>query len=114
MQITRRSPLRRTPPRELTTPSIPYCYVLDEQYRVVMAGPAECPDPLAAYYDVHAAPEMLPEAIDGVVRSVTQSWSSTRAPETISMSLAEFEVAVSPLHGEGGRRMAVFVQRTPV
>lgn len=109
-----RSPIHRfrQPVREdRVRSSVPYCFVLDETYHVIMAGPPDQSDPLAAYYDIEAPPGLLPEAVDRVVRALTASWRATAPASTASASLAEFQLTVAPLHGDGGRRMVVFIQR---
>lgn len=90
---------------------VPYCFILDETYKVVMAGPSGGDDPLAQMYGLDAKPDMLPTPIDRVVRALTSSWRSTAAASITSAAISDLQVTVAPLHGFEGRRIAVFVER---
>ncbi len=92
-------------------PEIPYCFVLDDDYRVVMAGPANAIDPFGSLYGDDAAPDALPGPIDRAVRAMTSSWRSTRNAGSNAAVVSGFRVIVAPLNGESGRRIAVFVER---
>ncbi len=92
-------------------PEIPYCFVLDDDYRVVMAGPASAVDPFGSLYGDDSTPDALPGPIDRAVRAMTSNWRSTRTAGSNAAIVSGFRVIVAPLNGESGRRMAVFVER---
>ena len=93
---------------------VPYCFILDETYRVVMAGPSGGEDPLSEMYGADAKPDVLPGPIDRVVRALTSAWRSTAPATSSSAAISDLQVTVAPLHGFEGRRIAVFVERTVV
>jgi hypothetical protein len=90
---------------------VPYCFILDETYKVVMAGPSGGEDPLSQMYGADAKPDVLPGPIDRVVRALTAAWRSTAPASSASAALSDLQVTVAPLHGFEGRRIAVFVER---
>lgn len=90
---------------------VPYCFILDESYRVVMAGPSGGEDPLSELYGADSKADVLPTAIDRVVRALTSAWRSTSAASITSAAVSDLQVTVAPLHGFEGRRIAVFVER---
>ena len=91
--------------------SVPYCFILDDTYRVIMAGPSGGDDPLAPFYASDSAPDVLPAPIDRVVRALTAAWRSTRTAASASAAVNDVQVTVAPLHGTEGRKIAVFVRR---
>jgi hypothetical protein len=91
--------------------SVPYCFILDDAYHVVMAGPSTGLDPLASLYEVDAGADVLPGPIDRVVRALTAAWRSSRPASTATASVNDLQVTIAPLHGFDGRRIAVFIQR---
>ena len=99
------------PRRKRMQSSVPYCYILDDTYRVIMAGPSGGDDPLAPLYASDSAPDVLPAAVDRVVRALTVAWRSTRTAASASASISDLQVTVAPLHGSEGRKIAVFVSR---
>ncbi|HEV7178760.1 MAG TPA: hypothetical protein VGN11_02750 [Candidatus Baltobacteraceae bacterium] len=101
----------RTPRSERLNLSVPYCFILDERYRVVMAGPSGGDDPLTELYEADSQVDVLPVTIDRVVRALTAAWGSARTATTVTASLSDLQVTVAPLHGYEGRKIAVFVQR---
>lgn len=92
--------------------SVPYCFILDDTYHVVMAGPSTIGDPLASLYEMDSQPDILPGAIDRVVRALTATWRSMQPTRSVSACVSDLNVTVAPLHGHTGRRIAVFVQRS--
>ena len=96
---------------ERFTGAVPYCFILDEAYRVVMAGPSSGEDPLASMYDIHSGVDVLPGPIDRVVRALTAAWRTPRTANAATAAVSDLQVTVAPLHGYDGRRIAVFVQR---
>jgi hypothetical protein len=94
-----------------TEQTIPYCFILDDSYRVLMAGPSTGMDPLAHLYLADASAETLPGPIDRVVRALTATWRSSRAATAATASVRELHVTVAPMHGGDGRRIAVFIKR---
>ena len=90
---------------------VPYCFILDDAYRVVMAGPSCGEDPLAPLYAADSSIDELPGPIDRVVRALTSAWRTKRPDSNISAIVSNFQVTVAPLHGGDGRRIAVFVRR---
>lgn len=90
---------------------VPYCFILDDAYRVIMAGPSGGDDPLAALYAADSRIDELPGPIDRVVRALTATWRTSRAPSNVSAVVSHLHVTVAPLHGYDGRRIAVFVNR---
>ncbi len=102
----------RSPQVERSRPLVPYCFILDDAYRVVMAGPSGSADPLADMYAPESGIDVLPGPIDRVVRALTASWKSSRtASSTVTASVNDLQVTEASLHGGTGRRIAVFVQR---
>jgi len=95
-----------------TKEDVPYCFILDDAYHVVMAGPSTGSDPLASLYEADSQTDALPGPIDRVVRALTASWRSARPATAAKASVNELQVTVAPLHGFDGRRIAVFVQRS--
>lgn len=90
---------------------VPYCFILDDTYRVIMAGPSGGEDPLAPLYGSDSRIDELPGPIDRVVRALTATWRTSRAPSNMSAVVSHLHVTVAPLHGYDGRRIAVFVNR---
>ena len=67
------------PPAEpLGSNPVPYCFILDDAYRVVMAGPSGGEDPLASLYGADSRIDELPGPIDRVVRALTATWRTSR------------------------------------
>ena len=97
---------------ERKSSTVPYCFILDETYRVVMAGPSNLGDPLANLYAMDAQPDVLPGPIDRVVRALTATWRSSQDAKAASAAVSELDVTVAPLHGFDGRRIAVYVSRS--
>jgi hypothetical protein len=93
------------------TSPIPYCFILDDAYRVLMAGPSGGEDPLSALYAADSRIDELPGPIDRVVRALTATWRTSRAPSNVTAVVSHLHVTVAPLHGYDGRRIAVFVNR---
>ncbi len=91
--------------------SVPYCFILDDTYRIVMAGPSGGEDPLGPFYASDSEPDVLPGPVDRVVRALTAAWRSTRTAASASAAVNDLQVTVAPLHGTDGRKIAVFVQR---
>lgn len=91
--------------------SVPYCFILDDAYHVIMAGPSSSSDPLAELYAADGPTDALPGAVDRVVRALTATWRSPRSAAAATASVSDLQVTVAPLHGHDGRRIAVFVQR---
>ena len=102
-----------TPPQiaERSQGPVPYCFILDDAYHVVMAGPTTGQDPLADFYEADSQIDVLPGPIDRVVRALTASWRSSRPANAATASVHDLQVIVAPLHGFDGRRIAVFVHR---
>ncbi len=94
------------------TGAVPYCFILDEAYRVIMAGPSTGEDPLAQMYDATSGVDALPGPIDRVVRALTAAWRNPRTASPATAAVSDLQVTVAPLHGYDGRRIAVFVQRS--
>lgn len=97
--------------QERFTGAVPYCFILDDAYRVVMAGPSSGEDPLASMYDAGSGVDVLPGPIDRVVRALTAAWRTPRTANPATAAVSDLQVTVAPLHGYDGRRIAVFVQR---
>lgn len=91
--------------------SVPYCFILDDAYHVIMAGPSGGDDPLASFYGAESGIDTLPGPVDRVVRALTATWRITRLVKNASAAFNDLQVTVAPLHGSDGRRIAVFVQR---
>lgn len=90
---------------------VPYCFILDDTYRVIMAGPSTMNNPLAALYGVDSRADSLPDEIDAVVRALTATWVSATSAGCAAATIHNMEVTVAPVHGHEGRRIAVFVRR---
>lgn len=99
------------PLRERFRGAVPYCFILDDAYRVIMAGPANDQDPLANMYEADSPVDVLPGSIDRVVRALSATWRSSQDVSPATAAVSDLQVTVAPLHGYGGRRIAVFVQR---
>ncbi|MEO9170437.1 MAG: hypothetical protein ABI282_10190, partial [Candidatus Baltobacteraceae bacterium] len=84
--------------------STPYCFILDETYRVIMAGPSGGEDPLVSLYDAESGIDTLPGTVDRVVRALTATWRVTRTVNGASAAVNDLQVTVAPLHGTDGRR----------
>jgi len=97
---------------ELSSAEVPYCFILDDAYHVVMAGPSTGADPLASLYQADSQIDALPGPIDRVVRALTAAWRSARPANAATAAVNELQVTVAPLHGHDGRHIAVFVQRS--
>ncbi len=93
------------------TEAVPYTFILDDAYRVVMAGPSGGDDPLAPLYAADSEIDELPGPIDRVVRALTAAWRTTRPTGGVTAMVSNLQVTVAPLHGYDGRRIAVFVRR---
>lgn len=98
-------------PAQSPPEAVPYCFILDDAYRVVMAGPSGGEDPLASLYAADSAIDQLPGPIDRVVRALTATWRMSRPISNVTAMVQNLSVTVAPLHGLDGRRIAVFVQR---
>jgi hypothetical protein len=96
---------------ERSANALPYCFILDDTYRVVMAGPSCGEDPLAPLYAADSVIDGLPDCIDRVVRALTSSWRTARPSGNITAIVSNYQVTIAPLHGSDGRRIAVFVRR---
>ena len=90
---------------------VPYCFILDDAYRVMLAGPSTAEDPLAHLYAAEAQADALPGPVDRVVRALTATWRMPRTALQATAAINNLHVTVAPLHGFEGRRIAVFVQR---
>ncbi|MDP9110391.1 MAG: hypothetical protein M3M96_01990 [Candidatus Eremiobacteraeota bacterium] len=93
---------------------VPYCFILDDAYHVIMAGPSSGADPLAELYQAESGIDTLPGPVDRVVRALTATWRVTRTVNNASAAVNNLQVTVAPLHGTDGRRIAVFVQPLPM
>jgi hypothetical protein len=91
--------------------ALPYCFILDEAYHVVMAGPSNGDDPLAHLYEADSQTDVLPGPVDRVVRALTACWAASQPARSATAAVHDLQVTVAPLHGFNGRRIAVFVQR---
>ncbi|HUA09555.1 MAG TPA: hypothetical protein VMA98_09795 [Candidatus Acidoferrales bacterium] len=98
-------------PSQIEESAVPYCFILDDAYHVVMAGPSGTEDPLGFLYAADSRIDELPGPIDRVVRALTATWRTSRAASTVSAMVSHLHVTVAPLHGYDGRRIAVFVNR---
>ncbi len=96
---------------ERFTGAVPYCFILDDAYHVIMAGPSSTEDPLAGLYVADGEIDVLPSPIDRVVRALTAAWRTPRTAAPATAAISNLHVTVAPLHGYEGRRIAVFVQR---
>jgi len=92
--------------------SAPYTYILDDAFRVVMAGPSNDEDPLTELYDAVSASDALPTPIDHAVRALTASWKSPDAASAVKVAFRGMHLTVAPLHGVDGYRIAVFIHRS--
>lgn len=100
-----------TTDHQMPESAVPYCFILDDSYQVIMAGPAGGPDPLAHMYLSDAGSNCLPTPIDRVVRALTATWRISRDATAATASVRELHVTVAPMHGTDGRRIAVFIKR---
>ncbi len=88
----------------------PRCYVLDETYRLVLASAPSPDDPLYPLYDAESKPDALPAEIERTVRTLTGRWERMSQPVEGSARIRGLRVTVVPLHGAGGRHIAVFIE----
>jgi hypothetical protein len=86
----------------------PYCFILDDAYRVLMAGPCDASE--AASSDL-APVGSLPDPLDRAVRALTASWKSAAAAGS-DEPLSGLHLSVAPVPGSDGPRIAVFVRRS--
>jgi hypothetical protein len=91
----------------------PRCYVLDETYKLVLASAPSPHDPLYPLYDAESAPNRLPSEIERSVRTLAGHWERTSQPQEGSALVRGLRVTVVPLHGAGGRHIAVFIAASP-
>jgi hypothetical protein len=89
----------------------PRCYVLDETYRLVLASAPSPDDPLYPFYDADSSPEKLPAEIESTVRTLAGRWERLNQPAEGSALIRGLRVTVVPLHGAGGRHIAVFIDQ---
>ena len=101
-----------TTDQQLAEDAIPYCFILDEAYHVIMAGPSGGSDPLSNLYLADSASDCLPGPIDRVVRALTATWRMSRDAVAATAAVRELHVTVAPMHGTEGRRIAVFIKRS--
>jgi hypothetical protein len=86
----------------------PYCFILDQAYRVLMAGPCDA----AEAASTSAAPVgSLPLPLDRAVRALTASWKSD-AEGGSNAGVAGLHLTIAPVPGSDGARIAVFVRRS--
>ena len=83
-------------------------YVLDEEYKLILAPPPAPDDPLNPLYDSTTAADALPPAIESVVRTLTQGWDRG-TPSQASACVHGMKVLVAPLQGPVGPHFAVRV-----
>jgi hypothetical protein len=88
----------------------PRCYVLDETYKLVLASAPSPDDPLYPFYDADSSPNALPAEIERTVRTLTGRWERMSQPVEDSAQIRGLHVTVVPLHGAGGRHIAVFIE----
>ena len=88
----------------------PRCYVLDETFRLVLASAPSPDDPIYPLYDADSSPDRLPAEIERTVRTLTGRWERSSQPVEGSAVVRGLCVTVVPLHGAGGRHIAVFIE----
>jgi hypothetical protein len=88
----------------------PRCYVLNETYRLVLASAPSPDDPIYPLYDADSSPDALPAEIERAVRTLTGRWERTSQPVEGSAQIRGLRITVVPLHGAGGRHIAVFIE----
>lgn len=87
----------------------PHCYILDERFRLLLAGPSSETDPFTPLYDPSSAIDALPPVIETAVRQMTAVWTQHSAGSALSTVVGDWRISVAPLHGSGGRHIGVFV-----
>ena len=90
----------------------PRCYILDETYRLVLACSSSPNDPLNHLYGADSRPDALPSDVERTVRGLTVGWNGAGQAQEAAATLGDMRITVAPLHGEAGRHIAVFVERT--
>ena len=90
--------------------SAPRCYVLDETYRLVLASAPSPQDPLYPFYDADSPADRLPAEIERTVQTLTGRWERLGQPAEGTALIRGLRVTVVPLHGAGGRHIAVFIE----
>lgn len=86
----------------------PYCFILDDTYRVLMAGPCDAAEAAAA--STATAPVgSLPAPLDRAVRALTASW---KAEAGSNAKINGLHLTIAPVPGSDGGRIAVFVRRS--
>jgi hypothetical protein len=95
-------------------PLAPRCYVLDEGYRLVFASAPSPDDPLNHLYAADSSADTLPQDVDRLVRVLTRHWDRFEVPQEASGMVRGLRITVAPLHGGGGRHIAVFVARDAI
>jgi hypothetical protein len=96
----------------METMSAPRCYILDETYRLVLACSSSPNDPLNHLYAADSRPDALPGDVESMVRGLTSRWASPGEAVEAAATLGDVRITVAPLHGEAGRHIAVFVERS--
>jgi hypothetical protein len=94
----------------METPATPRCYILDEDYRLVLACRPSPDDPLNHLYGIDSRPDVLPLDVERAVRSLTGRWARHDEAREASTFVHGVRITVAPLHGEAGRHIAVFVE----
>jgi hypothetical protein len=86
----------------------PYCFILDDAYRVLMAGPCDASEAAAT---VTAPVGSLPAPLERAVRALTASWKSD-AEGGSTANVSGLHLTIAPVPGSDGGRIAVFVRRS--
>jgi hypothetical protein len=90
-------------------PVAPRCYILDENYRLVLAALGSPSDPLNEFYAANSRPDALPPPIDEAVRAITKHWRNEGSPSDAWTVVRGVRIVVAALQGAAGRHIAVFV-----
>ena len=83
-------------------------YVLDEQYRVILASTPSPDAPLNSFFTVERSADVLPTTIERVVRELTAEWRYGE-PRPDQVDLLGLRLNVFPLHGSAGPHIGLYV-----
>jgi len=89
--------------------SKPRFYVLDENYKLVLACLPSPDDPLNRLYDAYSAADVLPPGVESIVRALTIGWERDEHPHDVTADIPGLTVTVSALQGPAGRHIGVHI-----
>jgi hypothetical protein len=83
-------------------------FVLDEQYRVILASPGRPSGTLNQLFEPSSPADRLPSAVDSAIRSATSTWERSGGG-SVDLEVAGLHLRLTPMQGPLGPHIAVFV-----